>query len=195
MVLISALSGGPSVAPAEMEDFDVEVKASEETVRAGEPFSVTCVAPTGLGFQQQWLHPKKQARMQPFPFLCVSEFQFSLLYGFIPLSCLSCTISFNPLSCFHVISYPAALSLKLANNGFGSKPSSGKWNIALRMALSGYKVCVRKAVTECYVFIMRTVSQTALAAVNPMRETDVEVKVQHKWLGGRRRSKRRGKIG
>ncbi|XP_036970034.1 platelet-derived growth factor receptor alpha [Acanthopagrus latus] len=45
----------------EMEDFDIEVKASEETVRAGQPFNVTCVAPPGPGFQQQWLHPKKQA--------------------------------------------------------------------------------------------------------------------------------------
>ncbi|KAM3620154.1 uncharacterized protein V6R79_018966 [Siganus canaliculatus] len=43
------------------KDFDVEVKASEEMVRAGQPFDITCVAPAGPGFQQQWLHPKKQA--------------------------------------------------------------------------------------------------------------------------------------
>ncbi|XP_054458592.1 platelet-derived growth factor receptor alpha [Anoplopoma fimbria] len=43
------------------EDFDVKVKASVETVRAGQPFNITCVAPTGLNFHQQWLHPKKQA--------------------------------------------------------------------------------------------------------------------------------------
>ncbi|XP_041791097.1 platelet-derived growth factor receptor alpha [Chelmon rostratus] len=48
-------------APADTEDFDVEVKASEETVRAGQPFNVTCGAPAGLGLRQQWLHPKKQA--------------------------------------------------------------------------------------------------------------------------------------
>ncbi|XP_075943395.1 platelet-derived growth factor receptor alpha [Anarhichas minor] len=48
-------------APEEVEDFDVEVKASGETVRAGQPFNVTCVAPTGFNFHQQWLHPKKQA--------------------------------------------------------------------------------------------------------------------------------------
>lgn len=48
-------------APAAVEDFTVEVKASEESVRAGQPFNITCVAPAGLGFQQQWLHPKKQA--------------------------------------------------------------------------------------------------------------------------------------
>ncbi|XP_053286553.1 platelet-derived growth factor receptor alpha [Pleuronectes platessa] len=48
-------------APADMEDFTVEVKASEESVRAGQPFNITCIAPAGLGFQQQWLHPKKQA--------------------------------------------------------------------------------------------------------------------------------------
>ncbi|XP_035509000.1 platelet-derived growth factor receptor alpha [Morone saxatilis] len=47
--------------PVEMQDFDVEVRASEEAVRAGQPFNITCVAPTGLVFQQQWLHPKKQA--------------------------------------------------------------------------------------------------------------------------------------
>ncbi len=52
--------------PVGMEDFDVEVKASEEMVRAGQPFNVYCIAPTGLGFQQQWLHPKKQARCNPF---------------------------------------------------------------------------------------------------------------------------------
>ncbi|KAK9518941.1 hypothetical protein VZT92_021706 [Zoarces viviparus] len=49
------------VAPLAPEDFDVEVKASGETVRAGQPFNVTCVAPTGFNFHQQWLHPKKQA--------------------------------------------------------------------------------------------------------------------------------------
>ncbi|XP_056234026.1 platelet-derived growth factor receptor alpha [Seriola aureovittata] len=48
-------------APAKQEDFGVEVKASEESVRAGQPLNITCVAPTGPGFQQQWLHPKKQA--------------------------------------------------------------------------------------------------------------------------------------
>lgn len=53
---------------SEIEDFDVEVRASEETVRAGQPFNITCVTPTGLGFLQQWLHPKKQARCNPFPF-------------------------------------------------------------------------------------------------------------------------------
>ncbi|XP_040896819.1 platelet-derived growth factor receptor alpha [Toxotes jaculatrix] len=50
-----------AVAPVDMEDFDVEVKASEENVRAGQPFNITCAAPAGLGFRQQWLHPKKQA--------------------------------------------------------------------------------------------------------------------------------------
>ncbi|XP_071395167.1 platelet-derived growth factor receptor alpha [Centroberyx affinis] len=50
-----------TVENTEMVDFHVEVKASEETVRAGQPFNITCVAPTGLAFQQQWLHPRKQA--------------------------------------------------------------------------------------------------------------------------------------
>ncbi|KAM8873655.1 platelet-derived growth factor receptor alpha isoform 2-T2 [Spinachia spinachia] len=48
-------------ASKEVEDFDVEVKASVEMVRAGERFNVTCAAPPGPNFQQQWLHPKKQA--------------------------------------------------------------------------------------------------------------------------------------
>lgn len=60
-----------ALVPAEMVDFDVEVKASEETVRAGQPFNVTCVAPSGLGFQQQWLHPKTQARCKTFLLLHV----------------------------------------------------------------------------------------------------------------------------
>ncbi|XP_076008962.1 platelet-derived growth factor receptor alpha [Genypterus blacodes] len=45
----------------EVEDFHVEVKASEETVRGGQPLNITCVAPAGPAFQQQWLHPRKQA--------------------------------------------------------------------------------------------------------------------------------------
>lgn len=70
-----------SLVPDEMEDFNVVVKASGETVRAGQPFNITCVAPPGPGLQQQWLHPKKQARCKHFSFL----FNFSLvfLYGFI----------------------------------------------------------------------------------------------------------------
>lgn len=48
-------------APEVVDDFDVKVKASEDMVKAGQPFTVTCTAPHGLGFEQQWLHPKKQA--------------------------------------------------------------------------------------------------------------------------------------
>lgn len=48
-------------APEEVEDFDVEVKASDETVTVGQPFLITCIGPAGQGFDQQWLHPKKQA--------------------------------------------------------------------------------------------------------------------------------------
>ncbi|XP_031167585.1 platelet-derived growth factor receptor alpha [Sander lucioperca] len=57
----SAIYTVETEAPLDTEDFDVEVKASGETVRAGQPLNITCVAPPGLGFQQQWLHPKKQA--------------------------------------------------------------------------------------------------------------------------------------
>lgn len=51
------------------------------------------------------------------------------LYGFkvnqLQLFGPSFLIFFILMSQFHVVSYPAALSLKLANNGFGPKPSSG----------------------------------------------------------------------
>lgn len=49
------------VEASEVEAFSVEVRASVEQVRAGRPFSVSCVAPTGPNFHQQWLHPKEQA--------------------------------------------------------------------------------------------------------------------------------------
>ncbi|KAM6921684.1 platelet-derived growth factor receptor alpha [Xenentodon cancila] len=42
-------------------NFTVEIKVTEENVRAGQPFSITCFAPSGLDFQQQWVHTKKQA--------------------------------------------------------------------------------------------------------------------------------------
>ena len=41
--------------------FQVEVGASEEAVRLGQALNITCLAPLGPAFQQQWLHPKKQA--------------------------------------------------------------------------------------------------------------------------------------
>lgn len=116
-----------SLAPAEMEDFDVEVKASEETVRAGQPFNVTCVSPTGLGFQQQWLHPKTQARRETFPFRESSVLSSSAASSIRSGSGLSAVLPYflQPRSpYFHVISFPAALSLKLANNGFGLKRGS-----------------------------------------------------------------------
>lgn len=46
---------------AEREDFHMEVRASEEAVRAGQPFNITCVAPEGPVYVQNWLHPSKQA--------------------------------------------------------------------------------------------------------------------------------------
>ncbi|KAM6963198.1 platelet-derived growth factor receptor alpha [Aplochiton taeniatus] len=44
-----------------MEDFQVEVKASKEVVNVGEPFNITCVAPSGPSIQQRWLHNSAQA--------------------------------------------------------------------------------------------------------------------------------------
>ncbi|CAL8309401.1 unnamed protein product [Lota lota] len=45
----------------ESEDFHVEVIASEEAVRAGQPFNITCVAPESPVYVQNWLHPRRQA--------------------------------------------------------------------------------------------------------------------------------------
>ncbi|KAJ8368411.1 hypothetical protein SKAU_G00084390 [Synaphobranchus kaupii] len=44
----------------ESTDFQVDVRASRVSVRAGEPFNITCVAPAGSIYDQQWLHPGKQ---------------------------------------------------------------------------------------------------------------------------------------
>ncbi|XP_018588678.1 platelet-derived growth factor receptor alpha isoform X2 [Scleropages formosus] len=48
-------------AKGEGDDFHMEVRASQEAVLAGEPFNITCEVPAGAQYQQQWLHPKKQA--------------------------------------------------------------------------------------------------------------------------------------
>ncbi|XP_056131652.1 platelet-derived growth factor receptor alpha [Lampris incognitus] len=50
-----------TIVPEDVEDFHVEVTASEESVRVGQPFNITCVAPSALASQQQWIHPRKQA--------------------------------------------------------------------------------------------------------------------------------------
>lgn len=84
-------------APAETEDFGVDVEASEETVRAGQPFNVTCTGPPGPGFQQQWLHPKSQAR--PLDFF---SGKFLGLASQPPRP-----ISYKCLPCFRLTSFPA----------------------------------------------------------------------------------------
>ncbi|XP_029005049.1 platelet-derived growth factor receptor alpha isoform X3 [Betta splendens] len=43
------------------ESFSVKVTASEETLKAGQPLSVSCDAPAGPAFHQQWLHPNREA--------------------------------------------------------------------------------------------------------------------------------------
>ncbi|KAL1022590.1 hypothetical protein UPYG_G00029630 [Umbra pygmaea] len=53
--------GDNKLGHTEIEDIHVEVKASAEGVRLGEPFNITCIAPLGPSYQQQWLHPRKQA--------------------------------------------------------------------------------------------------------------------------------------
>uniref|UniRef100_A0A3Q0T8A7 Immunoglobulin-like beta-sandwich domain-containing protein n=1 Tax=Amphilophus citrinellus TaxID=61819 RepID=A0A3Q0T8A7_AMPCI len=52
---------------------ETTILASEVTVRAGQPFNITCIVPAGSDFQQQWLHLKKQARCNNSP-LCVFPF-------------------------------------------------------------------------------------------------------------------------
>ncbi|KAL2089879.1 hypothetical protein ACEWY4_014567 [Coilia grayii] len=47
--------------PVVKQDFLVTLRASEETVMAGDAFTITCTAPLGPEYQQQWLHPRKQA--------------------------------------------------------------------------------------------------------------------------------------
>lgn len=86
----------------------MDVRASEETVRAGQPFNVTCTGPPGPGFQQQWLHPKSQARRETL-FLQNSGFGFS-----------AASSRYKCPPRLRVTSFPAALNLKLANNGFGA---------------------------------------------------------------------------
>lgn len=100
VLLINALAG-PSLDPMEGKDFedsDMEVIASEETLRAGQPFNITCIVPSGLDFQQQWLHPKKQARCSHFPLCFPILIKFSLLYSLSHLSTSSCSVSFYPVS-------------------------------------------------------------------------------------------------
>ncbi|KAG9330015.1 hypothetical protein JZ751_027623 [Albula glossodonta] len=45
----------------ESSDFHVDVRASHVSVRAGDPFNISCLAPTGPFYEQQWSHPRKQA--------------------------------------------------------------------------------------------------------------------------------------
>ncbi|XP_031430244.1 platelet-derived growth factor receptor alpha isoform X2 [Clupea harengus] len=47
--------------PVVKQDFQVTLKASDEAVMAREAFNLTCIAPLGPEYQQQWLHPLKQA--------------------------------------------------------------------------------------------------------------------------------------
>lgn len=57
----------PAAGSTEVSDFEVEVKASAETVRVGEPFNVSCIGPSGPAFHQQWIHLKTQVRCRSPP--------------------------------------------------------------------------------------------------------------------------------
>uniref|UniRef100_A0A8C6UJD5 Platelet-derived growth factor receptor alpha n=1 Tax=Neogobius melanostomus TaxID=47308 RepID=A0A8C6UJD5_9GOBI len=46
---------------AVLDDLKLEVKASEETLTAGQSLNITCTVQGGLFLHQLWLHPKKQA--------------------------------------------------------------------------------------------------------------------------------------
>lgn len=50
------------------KDFSVKLTASQEEVKEGEPFSLTCTAPPGNFYIQEWLHPSKEVREFYFPF-------------------------------------------------------------------------------------------------------------------------------
>ncbi|KAM4575089.1 platelet-derived growth factor receptor alpha [Fundulus diaphanus] len=45
----------------EENDFEVEVVASEETMRVGQPLNISCIRPLGQLYHQQWIYLKKQA--------------------------------------------------------------------------------------------------------------------------------------
>ncbi|KAM9435321.1 platelet-derived growth factor receptor alpha isoform 1-T4 [Clarias gariepinus] len=44
-----------------MNDFDVELKASQDEIKEGEAFKLTCTVPPGSDYFQQWLHPSREA--------------------------------------------------------------------------------------------------------------------------------------
>lgn len=46
---------------AVLDDLKLEVKASEETLTAGQGLNITCTVQGGPFLHQQWIHPKKQA--------------------------------------------------------------------------------------------------------------------------------------
>ncbi|XP_072294210.1 platelet-derived growth factor receptor alpha isoform X2 [Eucyclogobius newberryi] len=46
---------------AVLDDLQLEVKASDETLTAGQALDITCFVQGGSFLHQQWLHPKKQA--------------------------------------------------------------------------------------------------------------------------------------
>lgn len=85
-------SGGPPLEAEEVEDFDVEVKASEETVRAGQPLNISCIAPSGSDYHQYWLHSKKQVNSRVVGFfisnwfLCVASSRSALYQNHVRTS-------------------------------------------------------------------------------------------------------------
>ncbi|XP_030627008.1 platelet-derived growth factor receptor alpha [Chanos chanos] len=43
------------------QDFNVKLRASADSIKVGQPFSLTCIVPPGPLYRQEWLHPRKQA--------------------------------------------------------------------------------------------------------------------------------------
>lgn len=44
------------------EDFSVKLSASQEEIKEGEAFNLTCMVPPGPIYLQNWLHPSKEVK-------------------------------------------------------------------------------------------------------------------------------------
>lgn len=45
-----------------MNDFDVKLTASQDEIKEGEAFKLTCTVPPGSDYFQQWLHPSREVK-------------------------------------------------------------------------------------------------------------------------------------
>lgn len=49
------------------KDFSVELTASQDEIKVGEAFNLTCTVPPGALYVQEWLHLSKEVRERYFP--------------------------------------------------------------------------------------------------------------------------------